>query len=60
MLDEWSSYTVTVVWELAWADSVFIVLDKWLSYRGGHISSFDCTSDFTVNLKIMAIRLRIR
>ena len=38
----WSSCTVTIVWELAFADSTLIVLDKWLSYRGGHISRFDC------------------
>ena len=30
-LDRWSSYTATIVWELAWADSVLVVLDKWPS-----------------------------
>ena len=40
--DRWSSYTVTTVWELAWADSALVVLDEWLSYRGGRISRFDC------------------
>ena len=27
-LDRWSSYTVTIVWEFAWADSVLVVLDE--------------------------------
>ena len=27
-LDRWSSYTVTIVWELAWADSVLVILGK--------------------------------
>ena len=43
-LDRWSSYTVTIVWELAWADSALVVLDKWLSCRGGRLSKFDCNS----------------
>ena len=25
-LDRWSSYTVMIVWELAWADSALVVL----------------------------------
>ena len=33
-LDRWSSYTVTIVWELAWAVSALVVLDEGLSYRG--------------------------
>ena len=41
VLDRWSSYTVTIVWELTWADSALVILDEWLSYRGGHISRFD-------------------
>ena len=41
-LDKWSSYTVTVVWELAWADSALVVLDEWSSYGGGRLSRFDC------------------
>ena len=40
-LDRWSSYTITTVWELAWADSALVVLDDWLSYGGGRISRFD-------------------
>ena len=40
-LDRLSSYTVTIVWELAWADSALVVLGEWLSYRGGRISRFD-------------------
>ena len=34
-LDRWSSYTVTLVWELALADSALVVSDEWSSYRGG-------------------------
>ena len=45
MLDRWSSYTVTIVWEFAWADSGLVVFDEWLSYRGGCLNRFDC-SDF--------------
>ena len=37
-----SSYTVTIVLELAWANSALVVLVKWLSYRGGRLSRFDC------------------
>ena len=46
MLDRWSSYAVMIVWEFAWADSALFVLDKWLSYRGGHLNRFDCTREF--------------
>ena len=42
VLDRWSSYTVTIVWELAWADSPLVVLEEWSSYGGGRISRFDC------------------
>ena len=35
---------ITIVWELAWADSTLIVLDEWSSYRGACISRFDCTA----------------
>ena len=38
----WSSYTVTIVWELAWADSALVVLQECFSYRGGRINRFDC------------------
>ena len=37
------SYTVMFVWELAQADSALVILDEWLSYRGGRFSRFDCT-----------------
>ena len=44
-LERWSSYTVMIVWELAQADPVLVVLDEWLSYRGrltsGRLSKFD-------------------
>ena len=43
-LDRWSSYTVMIVWELAWADSALVVLGEWSTYRGGHMSRFDCIS----------------
>ena len=38
----WLSYTVTIVRELVGTDSTLVVLDKWSSYRGSHISRFDC------------------
>ena len=38
------SYTVTVVWEFAWAGSALVILDEWLSYRGGHLNRFDCNA----------------
>ena len=41
-LERWLSYTVKIVWELAWTDSSLVILDEWLSYRGGRISRFDC------------------
>ena len=41
-LDTWSSYTVMIVWEFAWADSASVVLDEWPSYRGGRLNRFDC------------------
>ena len=40
-LDRWSSCKVTIVGELAWANSVLVVLDMWSSYRGSCISRFD-------------------
>ena len=30
-----------VVLEFAWVDSVLVVLDEWLSYRGGRLNRFD-------------------
>ena len=41
-LDRWSSYTVTIVWEFARADSVLVVLDEWSFCRGGRLNRFDC------------------
>ena len=43
-LDRWSSYIVTIPWELAWEDSALVVLDEWSSYRGGRLNRFDCIS----------------
>ena len=39
----WSSYTVTILWEFAWVDSVLVVLGGWSYYGGGHLNRFDCT-----------------
>ena len=30
--------------EFAWVDSGLVVLDKWSSYRGGHLNKFDCNA----------------
>ena len=35
------SYTVIIVWEMAWADSALVVLDKCSSYRSGCLNRFD-------------------
>ena len=43
VLDRWSSYTVTIIWEFARADPVLVVLDEWSPYRGGRLNRFDCT-----------------
>ena len=40
----WSSYAVTIVREFAGADSALVVLDEWLSYRGGRLNRFDCSA----------------
>ena len=31
-LERWSFYSVAIVWELAWADSALVILDKWSSF----------------------------
>ena len=36
------SYTVTTVWKFAWAGSALVILDEWLSYRGGSLNRLDC------------------
>ena len=41
-LNRWPSYTVTIIWEIAWADSLLVVLDEWWSYVGGRLNRFDC------------------
>ena len=38
-LGRWWSYTITIVWEFAWVDSALVVLEEWLSYRGGQSDS---------------------
>ena len=43
-LDRWLSYVVMIVWEVAWVDSALVGLDIWLSFKGGHLSRFDCIS----------------
>ena len=40
-LGRWSSYTVTIVVKFAWANLGLVVLDEWLSYRGGRLNRFD-------------------
>ena len=40
-LDRWSTYTVESVGEFAIVDSVLVLLDEWLSYRGGCLNRFD-------------------
>ena len=44
MLDICSSYTVTVVWKFAWANSALVVLDEWSFYGGDRLNRFDCTA----------------
>ena len=41
-LYRWLSYAVTILWELTWAGSAMVVLDKWSFYIGGQISGFGC------------------
>ena len=57
-LNRWSSYTVTIAWESAWADSALIVLDEWLSYKGGCISRFDCIS-FTLKVQMVQAKTNL-
>ena len=42
VIGRWSSYTITIVWEFAWADSALVVLDVWSSYRCDRLNRFDC------------------
>ena len=42
VLDRWLSYTATIVWEFAWADSALVVLHEWSFYRGSPLNRFDC------------------
>ena len=44
-LGKWSSYTVTIVWKFAWADSALVVLDDWSFFRGYRLNRFDCTKN---------------
>ena len=44
MLNRWSSNTVMIVQEFALEDSALVVLDEWLSYRGGRLNMFDCNA----------------
>ena len=41
-LDRWSSYTVMILWKLAWGDSTLVILDGGSSYRGGRLNRFAC------------------
>ena len=40
---QFSSYTITILWDFAWADSAMAILDKWSSYSGGRLNRFHCT-----------------
>ena len=58
-LDKWLSYPVTIVWELALADSALVVLNKFLSYGGGRLSRFDCTDlVYHANLDILWVLIK--
>ena len=37
-------YTEKIALELAWEDPTLVIIDEWSSYRGGHLSRFDCIS----------------
>ena len=56
---QWSSYTVTLVWEFACVDSALAVLDEWLSYRGGHLNIFDCNEN-SVTLSVHTKSTKVR
>ena len=43
-ISETKKVTFTILMEFAWADSAFVVLDKWSSYRGGRLNIFDCNA----------------
>ena len=59
-LDRWSSYTVPIVWEFAWADSTLVVLDEWSSYRGGRLNRFDSILYYSKQIKRLAITKNIK
>ena len=48
-LGRWLFYAVRGIWELAWADSALVILDKWSSYRGGCLSRFNCV--YIINIR---------
>ena len=51
-----SSYTVTLVLELACPDSVLVVLDKWSSYRSGLLNRFDRFDCMYINSYIIFVK----
>ena len=51
--------TVKIVWEFAGADSGLVVLDDWLSYRGGHFKRFDCTMITSLIFKTVTVQISI-
>ena len=53
MLDEWSPYTVTIIWEFAWVDSALVPLDEWSSYEGDRLNRFDYVKDFYLEKQII-------
>ena len=52
-LDRWLSFAVPIAWEFAWVDSVVVVIDEWLSYRGGRLNRFDCRRRISSKKKIV-------
>ena len=58
-LDRWSSYTVTIAWEMAWEDSALVVLNQWSLYRGGRFTKFDCKYTNTFSY-IMLTRMKTK
>ena len=43
-LDSVVIYTVMIIWGFPWVDSALVVLDEWLSCRGGRLNRCDCNA----------------
>ena len=50
---QFSSYTITILRDFAWADSAMVILDEWSSYRGGRLNRFHCTEKRTNKVKYL-------